>query len=94
MNNWISVKDRLPEEIDDYAISQEDKNYIIFNYINDWGNRRETAIGYMKYEYNSDESSKISEIPIFISFEQVDRIKLEHVTHWMPLPEPPEEGLE
>ncbi len=63
MSNWISVKDRVPEDGQEVDVWQKG----IFNW-------RETNVIYEKYDgfYHNNE-------------------KLNDVTHWMPLPAPPED---
>ncbi len=73
---WVSVKDRLPEEDEIYIVAADDEGEPMDERI--WGGRAVVCAEYFggswswqdgKYEY--------------------DLTGL--VTHWMPLPEPPEE---
>jgi hypothetical protein len=62
--DWISVKDRLPEEDDDYLVYGEDHRGFIFTGC-DW------FVVDCKDWWNNPHGQ---------------------VTHWMPLPEPPEDN--
>jgi len=64
---WISVKDRLPENISDVLILSKEK---------------ESCVGY----YRSSDNDWNMYNPC-CSF----HMELHGVTHWMPLPKPPEE---
>ena len=64
---WISVKDRLPEDISDVLILSKEK---------------ESCVGY----YRSSDNDWNMYNPC-CSF----HMELHGITHWMPLPKPPEE---
>ena len=66
-NGWISVKERLPEDISDVLILSKEK---------------ESCVGY----YRSSDNDWNMYNPC-CSF----HMELHGVTHWMPLPKPPEE---
>ena len=59
--NWISVKDRLPDNSGDYLIVSDGGVYV---------------------------DRYVSDYMIFMYPDQNNEQDL-HVTHWMPLPEPP-----
>ena len=61
MNEWISVKDRLPEVGVPVLVHEGPYNYQVIATINSDGRWEDTVEGYMAI----------------------------HVTHWMPLPDPP-----
>ena len=61
---WISVKDRLPENENEVLIW--DGNYI--------------EMGFMEYEDKTP-----------VSWRNIEMIENNHISHWMPLPIPPEE---
>ena len=67
VQEWISVKDRLPEE---------KTNYIV----------------YYKHAFCDDESH-IGICICYYDGVEFNMDSLHKVTHWMPLPEPPEEML-
>ena len=75
--NWISIKDRLPEN---------DGWYLVFapGY---WGNSRIYGLdgmAYSNFKHNYKEHWGIER--------GTSRGWAGIITHWMPLPEPPEEG--
>jgi len=78
MNDWISVKDRLPEEhgYDAYLVYLDIGHVMIADFYPE---------EHEKY-YKQDES-------YWDSRDSTDMCDLlsHHVTHWMPLPEPPKE---
>jgi hypothetical protein len=85
---WISVKDRLPNDLKEvllFHIFKEknvQENYIIFVGYLDKLNR-EWVCGwdgmFPPYEDN----------PINDFFSECFRLKINEITHWMPLPKPP-----
>lgn len=84
MSEWISVKDRLPEK---------QGHYLVFTSINYWkGGCNEnnpnwfgTTKGY--------ENTPTSVLDCFFDCTgDWNRVCNHHVTHWMPLPEPPKRG--
>ena len=61
MNNWISVKDRLPERFERVLVCRENRKVEQgFRDVGDWW--------------------------------KVYGTRTKHITHWMPMPEPPKEG--
>ena len=86
---WISVKDRLPNEEDDVLIlvreiehygRHHEKRKVYYWQFVGWRVDEKWATTYCHgFRYIDDENEK--------------EPRCEHeVTHWMPLPEPPEEG--
>ena len=77
---WISVKDRLPEYLNDVFICNAHHNPT-FNYY--------TVGFYIPYSSRWGVSTEMLRI---IKYDENLTIELDReVTHWMPLPEPPEE---
>lgn len=76
MNEWISVKDKLPES----------RSMVLVNYIED-GNQ---GVASVFYRYWDDDNEKDWEFPRYDCdvFNWDDNIE---VTHWMHLPKPPKE---
>ena len=74
---WISVKDRLPETAEIYNENSEDE-FSLSSPVLTFGKN-----GFAIAMVERDEHHEI-----FCSF---DGDAIEKVTHWMPLPEPPEE---
>ena len=70
MNEWISVKDRLPESSGDYLVVIELENITL-----------QQVLGFSArhQKFNASDSLDTAECPI------------NDVTHWMSLPEFPEE---
>lgn len=66
--NWISVKDRLPDD-DGEVLAVNDGEVLIANYLGGW------------FHYIEDEDGDM------IPSDDID------VSYWMPLPEPPEDGV-
>ncbi len=88
MNEWISVKDRLPDEDDDVLLlvretefygKHQEKRKVYRWIFTGWRIDGEWATTYCHGHKMLDEESKTS--PNFVYA----------VTHWMPLPAPPEE---
>lgn len=89
MSEWISVKERLPNEEDDvlilvreiehYGRHHEKRKVYYWQYVG-WRVDEKWATTYCHgFRYIDDENEKDP--------------RCEHeVTHWMPLPEPPKEG--
>lgn len=80
--NWISVKDRLPDDHERVLVRLRGAGYDTEK------SRIEIAtftIGdfFLYYKYRDSMTNDLFTIPYC-----VDR-----VTHWMPLPEPPEDGV-
>ncbi len=75
---WISVKDRLPEYLNDVFICNAHNNST-FNYY--------TVGFYVPYSGRWGVSTEMLRIS---KYDEYDTIKLDReVTHWMPLPDPP-----
>lgn len=68
-SKWISVKDRLPEDMGDVLVCAF------------WHERWQTMIAWCR---KADEQ--------WFAYTSHGERMLGHVTHWMPLPEPPGEG--
>lgn len=82
-NNWISVKDRLPEE---------PGHYLVITSINYWHggclDKNPTYHGTTK----GYENTAMSVLDCYFdSTGDWNRVCNCHVTHWQPLPEPPKE---
>ncbi len=76
---WISVKDRLPENGETCLLYITYPPGTAFNCRADHLNRTHIILGGRIYS------------GIFVSLhEQFSCKELKHVSHWMPLPEPPE----
>lgn len=86
MNQWINVKDKLPEmteevtEVDgdrEYTLWYENKPVLVFDKtIYDENSRMQTAV-------LTDDGDWLTTF---------DEKRLENVTHWMPLPDEPKEN--
>lgn len=80
MNEWISVKDRLPDEAGEYLVTihgEDDVNACDFVLLA-WYNPLPSLL------FSSDVGwSLLNEFYPF-----TERLR-ERITHWMPLPEPP-----
>ena len=78
---WISAKDRLPEK---------NVNVLIHAYVVGIGSKKVWKKNYyVAYVYSSEEWVIDCECVGGESW-AIDRIEIE-ITHWMPLPEPPED---
>lgn len=85
MSEWISVEDRLPEDSDSVFIVRMDAiNDYQFPY--EYENAVDKAfwsVGFWYLEdWDEDRYKKTSEV-------SKEQWRLEDVTHWMPLPDPP-----
>ena len=78
MNEWVSVKDQLPEKEGQYLVLVKDKKdrneIIISSFEKQWVTEENTAFRYVKV---------LSLTPMF------ELYFYSKVTHWMPIPEPP-----
>ena len=74
---WISVEDRLPIKSGEYFVYTTDENINTAEFDEDCGDNGE--FGFWK-EYYQDGGYLDSEW-----------VKADWITHWMPLPEPPED---
>lgn len=88
---WISVKDRLPEDGEKVVVWQENKvdkecsrHHCAFYYIDEKFNFFMVYPAVFKSHYKSTESFKGYDL-------EGDKCI---ITHWMPLPSPPKEGEE
>jgi hypothetical protein len=77
---WISVKDRLPE----YNPAGTAKAYWVA-YDTNKGKHIQIAI-YSDYKF-----ATTTELPPCVTWRDYEYHKIKNVTHWMPLPEPPQE---
>ena len=75
MSDWISVKDRMPESGSTVLVLRNDR--YLYN-----GSEFRNLIIQTAICCNDDYKSKI--------FVSDNKYYLPHVTHWMPLPQPPE----
>ena len=82
MNNWISVKDKLPTKYDWVLISYVDGKDSKLRYVPSVGEYR-NGVWCTK---ESDEFFSNTPRHYVRDFESAYLVK---VTHWMPLPEPP-----
>jgi hypothetical protein len=89
MSKWISVKDRLPSEEEDVIVlvreiehygKHKEKREVYHWIFTGWFIDGEWATNYCHgHRYIEDENKKYPDC-------------VHTVTHWMPLPQPPEEG--
>jgi len=75
MSEWISVKDRLPENNDDVLVTDGEDCAVLFFHKND--NKWKYGYGLLE-AYNYDGGACIE-------------AETQGMTHWMPLPEPPKD---
>lgn len=89
-DRWISVKDKLPE-VDNFGLEEgegiSDNVLIIYSCKDDPSNIKYCRVGHF---FISNEGSEwaLSEGLTWNHY-LIDHSKLLDVTHWMPLPEPP-----
>lgn len=85
MNNWISVKARMPEE---------DGRYLVFReFLDPYGKCQSVGILWFKKEIKDAFTWERDENVFYDYSEDLDTdIIIDDVRHWMSLPEPPEEG--
>jgi hypothetical protein len=82
MSNWISVKNRLPED---------DGVYLCYCDAYGYGYRR-TANFTLHAEHIFDLHYNGHEGPAWYDYDsEVGDFTMGNITHWMPLPEPPKE---
>ena len=109
MSEWISVKDRLPENEQDVIICSERRHYsdpnrfiriIVKAFYTDGKHDTEhTAYAWssdymdMDMEYNEENDAYLIPEGWWESVEYGEEFSAvsDFVTHWMPLPDPPEE---
>lgn len=77
---WINVKERLPE----YNPAEPAKAYFVA-YDTNKGKHIQIAI------YSDHFLTTITELPSCVTWRDYENHKIKNVTHWMPLPEPPQE---
>lgn len=77
-SGWISVKDKMPEDSGDYIVLN-DGRIEIAPY-----DKEAAQEGFYPFGYEDKEIDEIGNTLI-------DWIEISGVTHWMPLPEPPQE---
>jgi len=82
MSEWISVKERLPERIDDYIVVVKLKY--------DW--EREYGVVVDVATFNPYCENPYIDGCWNTFNDWYEGQEYIHVTHWMPLPEPPKEG--
>lgn len=80
MSEWISVDDRLPNNLHPVLIKQIYEDEILIGYINNHGEWIEQCNNIQVY------GDAYCERVIAKVFDEEDYLK---VTHWMPLPQPP-----
>lgn len=74
MDQWISVKDRLPSR---EGLMDDETEYVLV--CERYGRSKNVTI----CGYNEDGWS---------AWDAFGGVSPDHITHWMPLPEPPKEG--
>lgn len=77
---WISVKDRLPEKDGEYLVFTEQRDCFNALFESEIGDGGEFGVWLNSYH------------PDTLGFLDSEWQEYEGITHWMPLPEPPEEG--
>ncbi len=87
MHKWVDVKDRLPPRDD------QDEGYSIFVLVSDGKN---IGLGYHSYEYFSDDPHEEIQYSSDYWVDLASHLNtcisgFAEVTHWMELPEPPED---
>lgn len=82
VGKWISVKDRLPDE---------DGSYLVTECV---GNIWFTSVARYTHKYNGLEVHLIDKAIWYDFDSEYGDFEKVGITHWMPLPEPPEEGAE
>lgn len=76
MSEWISVKDGLPEVVDSYLVVVKEK----YPHEEKWNVHVDVAASHGNYIDDFWDT--------FNDWKEGQEV---HVTHWMPLPEPPKE---
>lgn len=108
LTGWISVKERMPENEQDVIICAERRHYSNPNrfirivakafYTDGKHNTEHTAYAwsndYIDMEYDEENDAYLIPEGWWESVEYGEEFSAvsDFVTHWMPLPEPPEEG--
>lgn len=83
MNNWISVKDRLPEEHDslfEQLYGTDKWNDAMYRTTSNY------VLATLEFE---DGTKRVTMIRTRSGIWDVSSVRKAKVTHWMPLPEPP-----
>ena len=80
VQEWISVKDRLPEE---------DGSYLVYS--NSFGNRKSVKLRWFaKDGENVDAYDLAGQKDVWYLYDiECGDISIDSATHWMPLPDPP-----
>lgn len=78
MAEWISVKDRLPEKDGEYLVFTEQRDCFNALFESEIGDGGEFGVWLNSYH------------PDTLGFLDSEWQEYEGITHWMPLPEPPE----
>ena len=74
--DWISVKDRLPERT---GLMHDESEYVLVCEKSDLtGCGYVSMCGYTQHGWDR--------------YDNFGTVNVDRITHWMPLPEPPEEG--
>lgn len=78
MTDWISVADRMPEPDTECLVwSPGNAQHGPMTYIDTWQEQYECPVSFSS-----------ASIPVGLGW---DSSSFEEITHWMPLPEPPED---
>ncbi len=79
MSEWINVKDRLPETLESILMLYKDVH------------GEDVLTGFWDYQNREFAQTAISFLPpeAYKSAGDYLRHQKKHITHWMPLPEPP-----
>lgn len=79
MGEWISVKDRLPENDGEYLVYTESGDIFNAQFDSCCGENGEFGAWHSYYDGHT------------LGFLDADWMPYDGITHWMPLPEPPKE---